>query len=71
MFLRQVHISKDTYMHLTEDYGVEAGNGGSRDAFLKEKNIETYLISPQFQNSFSDLNNSTYELVRFYILKKF
>jgi hypothetical protein len=44
-------------MHLTEDYLVEPGNGGSRDSLLDEKNIETFLITPQFQSSLSDMNN--------------
>ena len=49
---RLVHISKETYNHLTEqDYLIKPGNGGIRDPFLKEKNIETYLISPKLEPS--------------------
>ena len=44
-------------MSLTESFSVEPGNGGDRDSFLKTKNVETYLISPQFQSIFSDINN--------------
>jgi hypothetical protein len=52
-----VHISKATLTSLTESFSVEPGNGGDRDSLLKTKNIETFLISPQFQNIFSDINN--------------
>ena len=54
----QVHISKETYMHLTEDYTVQPGNGSSRDSFLKERNIETFLIAPQVQSSLSEMSNT-------------
>lgn len=43
-------------MHLTEEFVLEPGNGGSRDSFLKEKNIETFLIKPQIQTFHSELN---------------
>lgn len=30
---------------LVEGFDVEPGNGGERDAYLREHNVETYLIS--------------------------
>ena len=33
---------------------VEDGNGGERDAFLKSKNVKTYLIRPKVEESSSE-----------------
>lgn len=41
-----MHITKETLLCLGEDYKVEPGNGGQRNAYLKDHNIETYLIVP-------------------------
>lgn len=41
-----MHITKETLQCLGEDYKVEPGNGGQRNAYLKDHNIETYLIVP-------------------------
>ncbi len=55
--LRLIHISKETYAYLTAtDYIIEPGHGGNRDSFLKEKNIETFLIKPKIKHV-SSLNN--------------
>ncbi|KAJ7994913.1 hypothetical protein DPEC_G00254440 [Dallia pectoralis] len=40
----RVHITEATLKHLSKAYEVEEGNGGSRDAYLKELNIQTYLV---------------------------
>ncbi|XP_041987039.1 adenylate cyclase type 5-like isoform X2 [Aricia agestis] len=42
----RVHITKETLNCLGDDYKVEPGNGGQRNAYLKDHNIETYLIVP-------------------------
>jgi class 3 adenylate cyclase len=54
-----VHISHETYVSLAnggEDYVVEAGEGGTRDDFLKERGIVTYLIRPRQEDNASNLN---------------
>ncbi|CAH0716359.1 unnamed protein product, partial [Brenthis ino] len=42
----RVHITKETLQCLGEDYKVEPGYGGLRNTYLKDHNIETYLIVP-------------------------
>ncbi|XP_059055074.1 adenylate cyclase type 6 [Achroia grisella] len=42
----RVHITKETLQCLGDDYKVEPGMGGQRNAYLKDHNIETYLIVP-------------------------
>ncbi|KAE9537423.1 hypothetical protein AGLY_006446 [Aphis glycines] len=42
----RIHITADTLKYLGNAYQVEPGNGGERNAFLKDHNIETYLIVP-------------------------
>uniref|UniRef100_A0A8C7URT3 Adenylate cyclase type 7 n=1 Tax=Oncorhynchus mykiss TaxID=8022 RepID=A0A8C7URT3_ONCMY len=47
----RVHITEATLKHLNKAYEVEEGNGGLRDAYLKELNIQTYLvIDPRSKN---------------------
>lgn len=41
-----MHITKETLQCLGEDYKVEPGYGGQRNTYLKDHNIETYLIVP-------------------------
>lgn len=41
-----MHITKETLNYLGNDYEVEEGNGGERNSYLKEHNIQTYLIIP-------------------------
>lgn len=40
----RIHITKATLQYLNEDYEVEPGYGGERNAYLKENNIETFLV---------------------------
>lgn len=42
----RVHITKETLECLGDDYKVEPGHGGQRNAYLKDHNIETFLIVP-------------------------
>lgn len=41
---RRIHITKATLQYLNGDYEVEPGFGGERNAYLKEHNIETFLV---------------------------
>ena len=41
---RRVHITEATLKHLNKAYEVEDGNGHLRDPYLKELNIQTYLV---------------------------
>ncbi|KAM6980412.1 adenylate cyclase type 7 isoform 2-T2 [Aplochiton taeniatus] len=40
----RVHITEATLKHLNKAYEVEEGEGHMRDAYLKELNIQTYLV---------------------------
>uniref|UniRef100_A0A669BC88 Adenylate cyclase type 2 n=1 Tax=Oreochromis niloticus TaxID=8128 RepID=A0A669BC88_ORENI len=40
----RVHISSVTLEHLKGSYKVEPGNGQTRDSYLKEHNVVTYLV---------------------------
>ncbi|XP_029282939.1 adenylate cyclase type 7 isoform X2 [Cottoperca gobio] len=40
----RVHITEATLKHLNKAYEVEDGNGHLRDLYLKELNIQTYLV---------------------------
>nr|CAD7573590.1 unnamed protein product [Timema californicum] len=42
----RVHITKETLKYLEGDYEVEPGNGGERNSYLRDHNIETHLIVP-------------------------
>ncbi|XP_063987418.1 adenylate cyclase type 6 isoform X2 [Diachasmimorpha longicaudata] len=42
----RVHITKETLDCLGGDYEVEEGHGGERNTYLKDHNIQTYLIVP-------------------------
>ncbi|XP_041701415.1 adenylate cyclase type 6 [Coregonus clupeaformis] len=40
----RIHITKATLQYLHGDYEVEPGFGGDRNTYLKENNIETFLV---------------------------
>lgn len=40
----RVHITEATLKHLNKAYEVEEGNGHLRDPYLKELNVQTYLV---------------------------
>lgn len=42
----KVHITKETLACLNKDYKVDPGNGGDRNSYLRDHNIETFLIIP-------------------------
>ncbi|XP_026465625.1 adenylate cyclase type 5-like [Ctenocephalides felis] len=42
----RVHITRETLQCLDGDYEVEEGHGGERNGYLKDHNIQTYLIVP-------------------------
>jgi class 3 adenylate cyclase len=49
-----VHISHETFANLAnggEDFFVSEGDGASRDEFLRERNIVTYLIRPRQEDT--------------------
>ncbi|XP_022913545.2 adenylate cyclase type 5 isoform X1 [Onthophagus taurus] len=67
----RVHITKETFKCLGDDYEVEPGNGGDRNSYLKDHNIDTYLIvassyrgSKQPQQSFSINGNMSSKELR-------
>lgn len=41
---RRIHISKATLDYLADHYEVEPGDGQSRDSYLRNHEIETFLI---------------------------
>jgi adenylate cyclase 2 len=41
-----VHITKATLDHLGDKFEVEPGGGATREAYLADHKIETYLIIP-------------------------
>lgn len=43
---RRVHITRETLKCLDGDYKVEPGKGAERNTYLKDHDIETYLIVP-------------------------
>ncbi|KAK9870661.1 hypothetical protein WA026_008222 [Henosepilachna vigintioctopunctata] len=50
----RVHITKETLRCLGNDYVVEPGNGGDRNSYLKDHNIDTYLIiAPSYRGGTS------------------
>ncbi|XP_017756963.1 PREDICTED: adenylate cyclase type 2 isoform X2 [Eufriesea mexicana] len=59
-----VHITKATLLQLGNRFEVEPGNGGSRESYLAQHNIETFLIvSPEKTNQ-EDRTNDTGEHTR-------
>lgn len=50
-----MHITKATLNHLGGKFNVEPGNGASRDSYLEDHKIETYLIIPSKTQSFNNV----------------
>ncbi|XP_011635258.1 adenylate cyclase type 2 isoform X2 [Pogonomyrmex barbatus] len=46
----RVHITKATLLQLGDRFEVEPGDGGSRDGYLAQHKIETFLIVPSKKN---------------------
>lgn len=45
-------MTEDTVRWLNGDYEVEPGNGGDRNAYLRDNNVKTFLIkenSPRYK----------------------
>ncbi|PIK62428.1 Adenylate cyclase type 5, partial [Apostichopus japonicus] len=53
----RVHITEATLKFLNGDYSVEPGLGGERNAYLRDHNIDTYLIVEK-QNERPSVSNS-------------
>lgn len=60
---RRVHITKATLLQLGNRFEVEPGNGGSREVYLAQHNIETFLIIPP------EVRLNPFLLSIYYILK--
>ncbi|KAJ8867035.1 hypothetical protein PR048_032897 [Dryococelus australis] len=43
---RRVHITKATLLQLDDKFQVEPGDGGSRESYLADHKVETFLIVP-------------------------
>lgn len=41
-----MHITEATLAHLHGEYQVEPANGGSRNQYLRDHNVNTYFIVP-------------------------
>lgn len=58
-----MHITKATLLQLGNRFEVEPGNGGSREVYLAQHNIETFLIIPP------EVRLNPFLLSIYYILK--
>lgn len=45
-FQSRIHITKETLKYLGSDYRVEPGHGGERNGYLRDHNIDSFLIIP-------------------------
>ena len=61
----RIHITKETLGYLNDDYEVEPGFGHERDSYLKERNIETFLIVGQKKKE--KVSTVLYIILLFYI----
>jgi len=43
---RRVHITRATLLQLGDRFEVEPGDGGSRESYLAQHKVETFLIIP-------------------------
>ncbi|XP_063632939.1 adenylate cyclase type 6-like [Cydia splendana] len=58
----RVHITNETLQCLGTDYKVEPGHGDQRNAYLKDHNIETYLIVPDDTSRVDKKPQNTFSL---------
>ena len=58
---RQVHISQETYEAVKSIYKVAPGRGETRNSYLAEKRIKTYLITSRRQGCEPDYDVSLFE----------
>ncbi|KAL1491228.1 hypothetical protein ABEB36_011857 [Hypothenemus hampei] len=59
----RVHITKETLKYLGDDYEVEPGFGGERNTYLKDHNIDTYLIvAPTYRGNTTPYQNSGHSM---------
>lgn len=71
LFSRRVHISSVTLEHLKGSYKVEPGDGQTRDSYLKEHNVVTYLvINPKVRYHDSSCSLSQKAAEEFFLLAK-
>lgn len=61
---RRVHITKATLLQLGNRFEVEPGNGGSREVYLAQHNIETFLIIPPEKTNQENRMNDNGEHIR-------
>lgn len=54
---RRVHITNATLQQLGDRFEVEPGDGISRESYLSDHKIETYLIIPPKVSDFAKLSN--------------
>lgn len=60
----KVHITKQTLDLLDEDYRITHGTEEAQnDPFLKEREIETFLISPQFEDH-NEVSCKFYDIIK-------
>ena len=57
MHFRRVHITTSTLKFLNGDYEVEPGNGKDRNPYLRDHNIDTYLIVAKGPRKVGSLSN--------------
>lgn len=55
----KIHITNETLCCLNKDYRVEPGHGGDRNAYLRDHNVETYLIVPDETKQHKDVRPNT------------
>lgn len=60
----RVHITKATLLQLGNRFEVEPGNGGSREVYLAQHNIETFLIIPPEKTNQENRMNDNGEHIR-------
>lgn len=52
---RRVHVTRATMEQLNGRFAVEPGNGGSREGYLADHKVETFLIVHPSENNVSSI----------------